>query len=315
MRNSNGRLWAAIAILLLVIAGIGLYAWKPEWITGSKAVVPAPPSTVVRAQPNPRLPPPKTVAVQPPAPRVEPAKPCDDTCQKWLVEAHAEVADQLKRHVINDVQAAEANAYFDKRYTGDSVDDKGRPVWNTKFEDGVMLKTSYRTVKGECTCTVHLVVRIWCPESPKPRPKTAFVPPPVEHCVEVSFNGVVGQSVRWGVVGDDGPLPPSRCNAQRQGNGPWYAWFGWCEECQAAIDYLQAYYRGAVELYQRYTYDVTDTRQTIRTSTAIWSKTLYICRQDANGHWSKGVYIHPRGPAAWNHRYRIPISDSMWEPE
>ncbi|OYV63147.1 MAG: hypothetical protein B7X03_02970, partial [Parcubacteria group bacterium 21-58-10] len=58
-------------------------------------------------------------------------------------------------------------------------------------------------------------------------------------CVELTFNAPVGGHVRWGVGSTEGPLPPSRCNAQRQDSSAWTAWMGQCDVCTPALSYIR----------------------------------------------------------------------------
>ena len=139
-----------------------------------------------------------------------------------------------------------------------------------------------------------------CPECPKPV---------VEKCVELSFNASVGGKVRWGVASNHGPLPPSVCNAQRQGDGPWTAWAGWCDDCIGAIDYIRGVIGGKGEIYHKYLYPVTATRQTLRFSTAVWADLVYICLEDANGKRTCGVYMRPQD---WKSSYNVNIQDVFW---
>ncbi|MBU1292491.1 hypothetical protein KJ819_00295 [Patescibacteria group bacterium] len=133
--------------------------------------------------------------------------------------------------------------------------------------------------------------------------------PGEERCVELHFNAFVGGNVRWGVGSLDGALAPSSCNAIRQGDGSWKAWGGECDECVPAVGYISQTLRGTAQVPHRYLYDVTERHQTIRFSTEIWEKTVYICLEDANGRRSCGVYMRPED---WNGRYSADIPDSMW---
>ena len=134
-------------------------------------------------------------------------------------------------------------------------------------------------------------------------------PPAEERCVELHFNAFVGGKVRWGVGSLNGALAPSECNAIRQGDGAWKAWGGECDECVPAIGYISQTLGGTAQVPHRYLYDVEERHQTIRFSTEVWEKTVYICLEDANGRRSCGVYTRRQD---WHGRYSVEISDSLW---
>ncbi|MDP3938815.1 MAG: hypothetical protein Q8R92_11880 [Deltaproteobacteria bacterium] len=130
-------------------------------------------------------------------------------------------------------------------------------------------------------------------------------------CVEVSFNTrVVGEKVRWGVGTSEGPLPPSECNAQRQGAKPWTAWWGECDICIPPFEYLETRFGGAMQVLHRYLYPVKETRQTLRFSTAVWSRLLYLCLESADGRQT--TRIVSVAPKEWQGRHRLEIQDSQW---
>ena len=133
--------------------------------------------------------------------------------------------------------------------------------------------------------------------------------PPEKKCVELSFNAPVGGNVRWGIGTTTGPLLPDECNAQRQGDGAWTAWYGECDTCIPAIGYIQGILGGSAQIPHKYLYPVTHTRQTLRFSTEVWSAVVYICLEDALGRQSCGVYMRPQD---WKDRYHVEIPDSMW---
>jgi hypothetical protein len=150
-----------------------------------------------------------------------------------------------------------------------------------------------------------------------PTPAPPAIPPPalpVEKCVEISFNAPPGK-VRWGVASANGPLPPSVCNAQKQGDGPWTAWTGQCDECTGAIEYIRGILGDKAEVYHKYLYSVYGTpevrqpRQFLRFSEAVRADVVYICLEDANGVRTCGVYVRPQD---WDGKSVIGISDSFW---
>ncbi|MCX6787072.1 MAG: hypothetical protein NTY93_00920 [Candidatus Kaiserbacteria bacterium] len=140
----------------------------------------------------------------------------------------------------------------------------------------------------------------------------AFGPPPVstpDRCVELLFNAPVGGFVRWGVASNHGPLPSSACNAQKQGNGPWMAWYGKCDECVGALEYIRGILGGKAEIYHKYFYSVAKMRQTLRFSTEIWEDLVYICLEYPDGTRTLGVYMRPQD---WKGQYEVIIPDTFW---
>lgn len=132
-------------------------------------------------------------------------------------------------------------------------------------------------------------------------------------CVELTFNAPVGGHVDWGVGSRGGPLPPDRCNAQRQGNGEFDAWYGECSVCVPNYGYISQMMGGQATVPHKYRYRVTQQQQTIRFSRAIWSRTVYICLEDANGRRTCGVYVPPNGVQyGWDSRRHVHIQDSFW---
>lgn len=117
---------------------------------------------------------------------------------------------------------------------------------------------------------------------------------PSEKCVELTFNAPVGGKVRWGVASVDGPLPPSVCNAQKQGDEEWKAWYGKCDDCVGAIGYIRGILGDKAEIYHKYLYSVTASKQTLRFSTAIWLDLVYICLEYPDGNRTCGVYMRPQ---------------------
>ena len=140
-----------------------------------------------------------------------------------------------------------------------------------------------------------------------------FGPPPTvvaEECVEVVFNAPADGHVRWGVGTTTGPLPPDKCNAQRQGDdGVWMAWYGECDICAPALDYIDNVFGSSAAVPHKYLYPTIRTRQTLRFTTSVWNMVLYICLEDVNGLRTCGVYVRPQD---WKGRYHVEISDSLW---
>ena len=133
--------------------------------------------------------------------------------------------------------------------------------------------------------------------------------PLIKRCVELVFNAPVGGHVRWGVGTTSGPLPPDECNAQQQDNKPWTSWYGECDTCVTATGYIQGILGDSAQIPHKYLYPVTHTRQTLRFSTEVWSKVVYICPEDASGKQTCGVYMRPQD---WKGRYRVEIPDALW---
>ena len=142
-----------------------------------------------------------------------------------------------------------------------------------------------------------------------------FIETPRERCVEVDFNATPGGEIRWGIGSINGPLPPSACNAQSQGDEPKTAYTGICDACTGNIRYLSEQLGGKAETPHKYRYPVRAVRQRIFFSTAVWEKSFYVCKYEPDGTSTCGVYIHPRGPSPWDHRYRVEILDSMWRKD
>ena len=132
---------------------------------------------------------------------------------------------------------------------------------------------------------------------------------PQEKCVELSFDAPVGGNVRWGVGSTKGPLPPSVCNAQRQGSLAWTAWLGDCDICNPDLGYIRGILGSTAEIPHKYLYPVLARRQTLRFSTAIWSRVVYICLEYPDGTQTCGVYMRPQD---WRGRYHVDIPDSFW---
>ena len=130
-----------------------------------------------------------------------------------------------------------------------------------------------------------------------------------EKCVELAFNAQIGGKVRWGVASSDGPLPSSYCNAQKQGDGEWKAWYGKCDECTGAVSYLQGILGEKSEIQHKYLYAVTAKQQTFRFSEAVWKDVVYICQEYADGKRTCGVYMRPQD---WKGAHSVTIKDSFW---
>lgn len=166
-------------------------------------------------------------------------------------------------------------------------------------------QTTYRGV----TYTVYLpeVCFNWSMTGPPLLKESAAKPP--SGCVELAFNAPVGGKVRWGVGTTSAPLPPDACNAQRQDEGPWTAWYGECDECIPALAYVQGILGGSAQIPHRYVYPATHVRQTLRFSPTVWASVVYICLEHASGSQTCGVYTRP---ADWRGRYRVELPDTLW---
>jgi len=142
---------------------------------------------------------------------------------------------------------------------------------------------------------------------------TFGTPVPIpEKCVELSFNAPIGGFVRWGIASDKGPLPPSICNAQRQGDGEWKSWYGKCDDCirsPAMNNFIREILSDKAEIYHKYLYTVTEQNQTLRFSTDIWTDVVYICLEYPDGTRTRGVYTRPQD---WKGQYTLFIQDSFW---
>lgn len=147
----------------------------------------------------------------------------------------------------------------------------------------------------------------------------AFGPPPVpepDRCVEISFNAPVGGKVRWGVASVNGPLLPSICNAQQQGEGPWTAWVGQCDACIRTLGsmmFIRTILGGEVDIPHKFVYSVTEERQILRFTTDIWTDVVYICLEYLDGSRTMGVYIRPQD---WQKdQYEFFIQDRFWKSD
>lgn len=130
-------------------------------------------------------------------------------------------------------------------------------------------------------------------------------------CVELVFNALVGGKFRWGYATTSGPLPPDECNAQQQGDGPWTSWFGACESCIPPTDgFIQKTFGPKATVPFRFMVPVTDRRQTLRFSTEVWTRMVYLCLEDAVGKQTCGVlYVRLED---WKNRHRVEIADELW---
>ena len=139
----------------------------------------------------------------------------------------------------------------------------------------------------------------------------AFAPVPLpDKCVELVFNASIGGHVRWGVGTLAGrSLLSDECNAQKQDDGQWVSWYGECDICTPAIDYIRKTMGDTAKVLQKFLYPVTATKQTLRFSTEVWTNLVYICLEDAAGRQTCGVYIRPED---WKGRYRVEIPDALF---
>ena len=139
---------------------------------------------------------------------------------------------------------------------------------------------------------------------------SALIPAPAPaQCVELTFNAPIGGHVSWGIGTTTGPLPPDACNAQRQDNEPWTAWYGQCDACLPAIGYVQGVLGDSALIPIKYLYPVTEKKQVLRFSTAIWNAVVYICLEDSEGVRKCDVYMRPQD---WRGRYHVDIPDALW---
>ena len=131
----------------------------------------------------------------------------------------------------------------------------------------------------------------------------------LDDCVSVVFSATQDGYVRWGVGSATGPLPPDVCNAQKQGNGAFAAWWGQCDTCVAAENVIRKILGPRAMVYQRFLYKVTEGRQELRFSRAVTEQVIYICQEDKNGQRTCGVYIRPED---WKEKKEISIPDNFW---
>ncbi|MFA7302601.1 MAG: hypothetical protein WC030_02535 [Candidatus Paceibacterota bacterium] len=145
-----------------------------------------------------------------------------------------------------------------------------------------------------------------------PRPVAKPAPKPVpqqEVCRELVFNANPSGKVWWSIGGNT-LFPPSVCNAQRQGDGPWRAWYGECHECEGALWYVRRILGNTAEIFQKYLYPVKEVRQTIRFSRAVEDSVVTVCLENAEGVQTCGYYVTP---SHWEGgRTRVEIQNSSW---
>lgn len=231
-------------------------------------------------------------------------------CKHRLAAMHAKVAWEHAHHHITDAQASAADQYLNAHPNG-TVDKDGTVRWTSKMSDCCTLRMSYHA----CGCDHKEVAVVKVVDCPKPKVvHHDYRPPPQDSCVEVTFNAPVGSKVDWLVGSTDGPMPASRCNKQRQGGGRYHDWYdsqcpNWCVSDMLA--YIQNVIGEAADDVVDHVYGASERKQTLRYSTAIWTKSLGICVEYPD-HTMHAVYIHPVGPGAWNHRHRVMIPDSLW---
>jgi hypothetical protein len=130
-------------------------------------------------------------------------------------------------------------------------------------------------------------------------------------CATISYNGDVGGGVHWHIVGTRGPLPPSRCNAQQEGNGPWRTWYGQCDWCEGSLPYIQDTILGPTARYLMplYFYGVSETRQTLSFDPAVKQDVVSLCLDDGQGGTTCGVHIRPKD---WHGTNHVEITEDMW---
>lgn len=146
-----------------------------------------------------------------------------------------------------------------------------------------------------------------------------------EECVEIPFNAPVGSTVHWGVGSNHGPLKPSACNAQKQGDGAYTAWVGECSvirqivrdgkvvqlpECTADVDFIRRTLGENTTVPHRYTYKATAAQQTLRFAKEIQTgSVVYFCLEYPDKSSTCGVYMRPQD---WKGRAVVPIPDQLW---
>jgi hypothetical protein len=137
-------------------------------------------------------------------------------------------------------------------------------------------------------------------------------------CYTISFNAPPGK-VRWGVGVKEAPLPPDECNAIKQGDKPWTAWYGDCNDfiyiegravpCIPPVDYIQRVLGASAFIPHRYVYVPMAKRQTLRFSGAVLQAMVYICLEDREERRSCRVDVRPED---WKGRTHIDVPDSLW---
>lgn len=139
---------------------------------------------------------------------------------------------------------------------------------------------------------------------------------PIDECYELEFSAPVGGKSRWGITTKGDPLPPSACNAQKQGDGAWTAWYGECDTCVLAGVYIERIKEelgvASPRMPHKYLYPVTSTKQTLRFSSAVTSAVIHICLENAAGKKTCGVVL--MRPQDWKGRHSVTVPDIwLWE--
>jgi hypothetical protein len=136
-------------------------------------------------------------------------------------------------------------------------------------------------------------------------------PPPKHHCHTISFNARPDAWVSWYAASTTGPFRPDVCNAQKQDNGSWRAWYGQCDQCTPSVAFAKRVLGGAAEIVHQYFYRVTDERQTLSFDDSVTEKEIGICRVSEHRQVaSRRVHIRPED---WKGRSHIDIPDSFWQ--
>jgi hypothetical protein len=303
--------WLIAFLALLAVVLVALYVhfigWRLPWHSADTVRITPNPITHVRAPQKP------AVLKAAPVRAASHATCTSDDCKHRLAAMHAKVAWKHAHHLMTDAQAAAADRYLDAKPYGDALDKDGTVRWTYKPGDCCTISMSYHA----CGCGTEEVVKIDI-VCPKPKPKIVvhrYQPPPRDNCVEVPFDAPIGSKVVWIIGSTDGPMPKSQCNKQKQGRGGYHDWYddqcpNWCVGDMLA--YIQGVIGEAAEDVVDHIYGASERKQTLRFSTAIWTKSLGICVEYPD-HTMHAVYIHPVGPGAWNHRHRVPIPDSLWK--
>lgn len=154
------------------------------------------------------------------------------------------------------------------------------------------------------------------PQKPKPAPpaRVAVVPPPPPPpCREIVFSAPIDTEVDWGVATSRGPLPPSECNAQREGLEPWTAWLGVCPGCTPPHDAFDRVLDGVVQTPHSYAHKTNFTRQYLRFHPAIEGMVVWMCLKYPDGGRSCTVDVRPQD---WQGgRTVVEISDAILRPD
>lgn len=137
-------------------------------------------------------------------------------------------------------------------------------------------------------------------------------PPKQPDCVRLSFMAYPGGTVTTGVATTTGPMPPSVCNKQRQGNGAWEEWHGACPNCRvptASFEFADGILHGTVVMHHARAWKATESLQTISFDRAVLGKMPWICLTDTNGRQTYIVFMPPED---WKGRTEVTIANSFF---